>query len=245
VSKLNKIVSVSGLIGSGKDTIGQILVNEFGYTRMSFSSTVKDCVAAIFGFDREMLDGLTPESRAWRETPDPWWTDKLDFGKPMTPRDIIIAFATGTMRNHFHNDIWMLSLERQILQHDGRVVLTDTRHFNELALVRRMGGKIWGVWRRPPAWDLKTFYKTVEDQWIDDGYKAPMDSGYVDLQSHGCQNMMTRYGHEAVKFHSLKVHESEWQHLLWNDYDHVFHNTGTLGALSALVHQRMVLDCLK
>lgn len=244
MNKHPQIVSISGLIGSGKDTIGQILVNDFGYTRMSFSSTLKDCVAAIFGFDREMLDGLTPESRAWRETPDPWWTEKLNFGKPMTPRDLIIAFATGTMRNHFHNDIWMLSLERQILHYSGRVVLTDTRHFNELALVRRLGGQVWGVWRRPPAWDLVTFYSGVEDAWRHEAMGAA-EPFAVDLSNPNIQAIMTRCGHAAAELMAKPPHESEWQHLLWNDWDCVFANTSHLDALTTMVHQQMALDCLK
>lgn len=232
------IVSVSGLIGSGKDTVGQHLVTEYGFKRMSFSSALKDAVASIFQLDREMLDGLTPESRKWRETPHPWWSDKLDFGKPMSPRDIIIAFATGTMRTHFHQDIWMLSLEAQIMNYEGNVVLTDTRHFNELTLVRRLGGLVWGVWRKEPPW-LKTFYASVEDLWNRENL-APINM--TDMMKSSNQELLAFCGHEAMKSHTLrefKVHESEWQHLLWNNYDHVLKNQGSLQTLYCQIDHKM------
>lgn len=218
------IVSVSGLIGSGKDTIGAHLVDNYGFTRMSFSSAIKDAVAAIFHWDRELLDGLTSEARVWRETPDPWWTEKLDFGKPMTPRDVVIAFATGLMRDKFHNDIWMLSLQKQITQFDGNVVLTDTRHFNELALVRSMGGHILGVYRKMPSW-IATFYTSVEDYVYSETGFLPSEMNVWRKQTHGA---LTRGGHSSMKEMDLKVHESEWQHLLWTDYDQVLPNTGNL-----------------
>jgi hypothetical protein len=235
------IISVSGLIGAGKDTVGQHLVTEYGFKRMSFSSAIKDAVAVIFGFDREMLDGLTEESRIWRETPDPWWTDKLDFGKPMSPRDIIIAFATGAMRNHFHSDVWMLSLERQIMQYDGNVVLTDTRHLNELALVRRLRGQIWGVWRQERPW-LRRFYELVEELWDREPCAEAAEAWQADLTQVFNQNTMILCGHHAMgsqKLQDFKIHESEWQHLLWNDYDTVLKNQGSIQTLLCQVDHLM------
>lgn len=226
MNKRQRIVSVSGLIGAGKDTVGNYLIQEHGFTRMSFSAAIKDCVALIFGWDRDMLDGLTPESRIWRETPDPWWTDRLDLGVSVTPRWALINFATETMRNHFHQDIWPLSLERKIKNWDGDVVLTDTRHFNELALVRSMGGTLIGVYRKIPDW-LGPFYKGV-DQRVERG-----GGGTIDLQLPRTQLWLQAVGHQVVDGLGLKdrVHESEWMHTIWNDYDHVIPNTKSIDEL--------------
>lgn len=71
-----QIIAINGTIGSGKDTFGETFINN-GYTRMSFATNLKDSVAAIFGWDREMLEGSTKESRKIREEPDQYWCDKL------------------------------------------------------------------------------------------------------------------------------------------------------------------------
>ena len=72
-----QLIGICGLIGSGKDTVGQILVDEYGFTKISFAGTLKDMTAVLFDWDRDMLEGTTPETRAAREILDPFWSDKL------------------------------------------------------------------------------------------------------------------------------------------------------------------------
>jgi adenylate kinase family enzyme len=69
-----KIIGICGFIGSGKGTVADTLVNEYGYTKLSFADTLKDGVAAVFNWDRKLLEGDTKDSRDWRETPDTFWT---------------------------------------------------------------------------------------------------------------------------------------------------------------------------
>ena len=98
------IIGISGLIGSGKDTVANFLI-EKGFVKGSFADSLKDSVSAIFGWDRIMLQGDTVESRDWRETVDDWWSIKL--GEPTTPRSVLQKFGTDVCRNHFHSDIWI------------------------------------------------------------------------------------------------------------------------------------------
>jgi dephospho-CoA kinase len=53
------IIGICGHIGSGKDTIADILIKEKGYIKLSFASSLKDAVALIFGWNRKMLEGST------------------------------------------------------------------------------------------------------------------------------------------------------------------------------------------
>ena len=64
------LIGLVGLIGSGKDTVAERLVSHHGFRRDSFARSLKDAVSNIFGWDRELLEGNTKESRAWREQPD-------------------------------------------------------------------------------------------------------------------------------------------------------------------------------
>jgi hypothetical protein len=53
------IIAICGFQGAGKDTLADILVNNYGFIRVSFAGAVKDVASAIFGWDREMLEGRT------------------------------------------------------------------------------------------------------------------------------------------------------------------------------------------
>ena len=144
-----QLIGICGLIGSGKDTVGEVLVNEYGFTKLSFASTLKDVTAVLFDWDREMLEGTTPETRAEREILDPFWSDKLR--RDWSPRIALQQMGTEIMRNHLHQDIWILTLENKIRKLD-KVVITDCRFPNEIDFVKKHG-EIWVIDRGPqPSW---------------------------------------------------------------------------------------------
>ena len=145
------IIGVCGLIGSGKGTVSDILVEEHGFKKISFADSLKDAVAAVFSWDRELLEGDTDVSRMWRETKDTWWADRLGI-PDLTPRLILQLWGTEVCRTGFHNDIWIASLERK-LRSNTNYVIPDTRFPNEVNLIKKIGGEIWCVKRGPdPKW---------------------------------------------------------------------------------------------
>lgn len=145
------ILAISGLIGSGKDTVADYLVRFHHYNRVSFAGTLKDAVSVIFGWDRELVEGQSRQSREWREQVDEWWAKRL--GMPhLTPRWVLQYIGTDVFRNHFHSDIWIAAVENKIRRYD-RVVITDARFQNEIDAVRAMGGKTIRTNRGPtPDW---------------------------------------------------------------------------------------------
>ena len=145
------IIGICGLIGSGKGTVADILQDDFGFTKLSFADSLKDAVAAIFSWDRQLLEGATDESRQWREQVDPWWAERLKMPE-LTPRLILQLWGTEVCRAGFHQDIWIASLERKI-EEDRNYVIPDTRFPNEINLIKNIGGEIWCVKRGPdPKW---------------------------------------------------------------------------------------------
>ena len=68
------IIGLCGLIGSGKGTVADILVDEHNFEKISFADKLKDAVSVLFDWDRAMLEGETSESRVWREQEDSFWT---------------------------------------------------------------------------------------------------------------------------------------------------------------------------
>jgi hypothetical protein len=106
---MSQIIGIVGFIGSGKDTVADYLVNFHGYKRESFANSLKDAVSQVFGWDRELLEGRTKESRDWRETRDEWWSKRLK--RDITPRWVLQYWGTEVVRKGFHDDMWVASLE--------------------------------------------------------------------------------------------------------------------------------------
>ena len=154
VNQKNKksLIGVVGFIGSGKDTVADYLQNFHGFRRESFASTLKDAVAAVFGWDRTLLEGRTKEAREWREQIDPWWAERLSM-PTLTPRWVLQYWGTEVCRRGFHDDIWIASLENKLRNSKDNIVISDCRFPNEIAAIRRQGGKIYWVQRgQLPDW---------------------------------------------------------------------------------------------
>lgn len=146
------IIGICGFQGSGKDTIADYLQNIYGFKRDSFAATLKDAVAAVFGWNRELLEGRTTESRAWREQVDTWWADRLNMPN-LTPRLVLQLWGTEVARRAFHDDTWIASLENKLSRAHNDIVITDVRFPNEIQAVRKAGGVVIRVVRGPePKW---------------------------------------------------------------------------------------------
>jgi len=140
------IIGICGFIGSGKDTIADYLVNFHEFRRESFASTLKDAVAAVFGWDRTLLEGRTKEAREWREQVDPWWAERLNMPN-LTPRLMLQLWGTEVCRRGFHDDIWIASLENKLRTTKDNVVISDCRFPNEIKSIKDAGGMIIRVKR--------------------------------------------------------------------------------------------------
>lgn len=147
-----QIIGICGFIGSGKDTAADYLVNFHEFRRDSFAATLKDAVAAVFGWDRELLEGRTKQAREWREQVDPWWAERLDMPN-LTPRWVLQWWGTEVCRKSFHNDIWIASLEARLRNASDNIVISDCRFPNEIKAIKQAGGKVIRVVRNEdPEW---------------------------------------------------------------------------------------------
>jgi hypothetical protein len=196
------IIGICGFIGSGKDTAANYLVGWHGFRRDSFAGALKDAVAQVFGWDRELLEGLTTEARAWREQVDPWWAERLDM-PTLTPRWVLQYWGTEVCRTGFHDDIWIAALENRLRQRTGHTVISDVRFPNEVASIRNAGGHI--VWIRRGA----------DPEWCDT---------LVEMRQNTTLGICTDY------MRQFNVHASEWA-WVGTEFDAVVDNNGSVEQL--------------
>lgn len=149
------IISISGRIGSGKDSVADMLVKKYGFVHESFAGTLKDVVSVMFGWNREMLEGKTKESREQREIIDEWWAKRLNIPE-LSPRWVLQHLSTDVIRKYFHDEIWIASIEHKlskINQSESNIVISDARFINELKLLDNAGAKMVCIDRKPvPVW---------------------------------------------------------------------------------------------
>lgn len=160
------IIGICGLIGSGKGTVADILVSEHNFQKISFADKLKDAVAVLFEWDRELLEGDSTESRYWREQPDEFWSKET--GRTITPRLVLQEFGTDCMRNGFYDGVWVSFLKKKVLDNPNtNFVVPDTRFQNEARVIKDLGGNVWCVKRGPdPMWFR---------QYVDLGVTPPND----------------------------------------------------------------------
>lgn len=209
------IIGFVGFIGSGKDTAADYLVNFHEFRRDSFANTLKDAVAAVFGWDRVLLEGRTKEAREWREQIDPWWAERLNMPK-LTPRWVLQYWGTDVLRNHFHDDIWIASVENKLRKTKDDIVISDVRFPNEIKAIHNAGGLVVRVRRGP------------EPDWYQDA---------VNMNA-GRSNMSWMISKSRIESLGIHASETSW---VGGDIDIVIDNDSTIDHLFDQL-KNLVLD---
>lgn len=155
------IISVSGKIGSGKDTVAAIimeLANDKQWEVKKWAGKLKEIASLLTGIPKEKF-----EDQEFKKTIlGPEWNKPLYLkgelisSEPMTVRDLLQLLGTEAMRDGLHTDTWVNALMSEYKTSNGVDtkaegesssavadkfwIITDTRFPNELAAVIRHDG---------------------------------------------------------------------------------------------------------
>jgi hypothetical protein len=199
------IVGIAGFIGSGKDTIADYLITFKGFRRMSYAEPLKDAISAIFGWDRELLEGTTKYSREWRDQIDPWWAERLQIPH-LNPRWVLQQWGTEVGRRAFHDDIWIASIEHRLRSVKDNIVISDCRFPNELKSIKRAGG----ITIRVKRGDNPVWYDAA----------VAVNKGYYSPGFHDARKVLEENNVHASEYSSVGL-----------EYDYYVENNGSVDEL--------------
>lgn len=148
-----RIIGLTGFKGSGKDEVGRILTERYGYRRVAFADALKK-LAEVIGWNGDK----TEQSRC-------------DCCGMLRGRELLQVLGTEGVRDTLGTDVWLNHVRRKIgydptQPFGGRWVITDVRYPNE-AEGLRMEGVIWRVVRNGHFGDSHASETSVDALPID------------------------------------------------------------------------------
>lgn len=130
-----KLIALTGLPRSGKDTVAEHLVARHSFVRRAFATPLKAAAAILLGREVWEMEG---QHGFDREAVLPEWG--------FTTRWFLQVFGTEAMRHQIRDDFWLVKM-RNSLAGVERAVITDVRFPNEVELVHSLGGIVVEITR--------------------------------------------------------------------------------------------------
>lgn len=138
-----EIVGFSGYARAGKDTAAEVLIKEFGFTKIAFADKLREVLYAlnpVVGFRTYPAGGMS--NKLLKDVIDDigWESYKeSEYGPEI--RRLIQRMGTEAGRNILGQNIWVDSAFTNV-ESDARIVITDVRFPNEAQAVVSRGGMV-------------------------------------------------------------------------------------------------------
>lgn len=155
------LIGITGLAGSGKSVVANVLTAEFGFERVKFADPLKNMLRTMLagmGFDAETVERFVEGDLK----------ESIVEGLGVTARHLMVTLGTEWGRDCVRPDLWVRLWDAQADRFD-RVVVDDVRFTNEVDLIRARGGQIWRI-ERPGL---------VASDHISEQLDAPADITFV------------------------------------------------------------------
>lgn len=145
---MTEIIALSGFARAGKDTVGNILVEEYGFKQVAFADKLREMLYALnpalpIGVVSDM-DELERVSRVQDVIDVFGWDGYKDTMYGPEIRYLLQRLGTEAGRQTLWDSIW---IDAALTGHseDDRLVVTDARFINEFDAVVGRGGYVWRI----------------------------------------------------------------------------------------------------
>lgn len=156
------LIGLTGLKGSGKDTVGDYLVEKYDFNKIAFGTKIKESASLIWGIDPGIWDRKLKH-------------DDFDSQVLITYRQYLVATVTGrqflqnfgeSMKQVLGVDIWTRATLQE-LQLTKNTVITDIRYDIEAEEISALGGVIFEIVRFHENDDPHSSESGISTVWLD------------------------------------------------------------------------------
>lgn len=159
------IIGISGYARSGKDTVADILVAKYGYTKISFADKLREALYAlnpIVSTGDQMIYDHEPKYARLRYVINIYgWDGYKESNWAYEIRQLLQRFGTEVGREILGEDVWVNAIEEELYDN---VVIPDCRYPNEAAFIQDLGS-LWRV-DRPGVMPANSHIsETALDYW--------------------------------------------------------------------------------
>lgn len=159
------LIGLAGKFGAGKDAVGDVLVERFGFKKLSFAEPLRrECADHIYiiraGRHNHITTPLDADIQFNYITPDQVWE------KPtLSIIRKLLQFWGTDFRRAQDPDYWTKRTAESLAgrEHE-RIVITDARFPNEAAMVK-FHGKLWLINR--PGQQLTEYHQHSSEAFVD------------------------------------------------------------------------------
>jgi hypothetical protein len=142
------LIALTGYAGAGKDTVGEILVEQHGFHRVSFAAALKRMAMRLDPILEVEPDLDTAPYKARLSFICDMYGGLEQAKQLPAVRTFLQFLGTEVVRETFGRDAWVQAARLpEALAEYGKVVVTDCRFKNEAAAVASLGGYVVRVVR--------------------------------------------------------------------------------------------------
>ena len=128
------IIGLSGYARSGKDTVAELLVLNYGFKRMAFADGIREALL--------VLNPILHDGHRLNEVVGMYGWEVAKSKDEV--RRLLQVLGTEVGRKLINEDVWVWLLFNKIST-DERIVIPDVRFPNEAKMIEQQGGDVWRI----------------------------------------------------------------------------------------------------
>lgn len=128
------IIGLSGYARSGKDTVAELLVLNYGFKRLAFADGIREALLA--------LNPILHDGHRLNELVGMYGWEVAKAKDEV--RRLLQVMGTEVGRKLINEDVWVWLLFNKV-NTDERIIIPDVRFPNEARMIEQQGGEVWRI----------------------------------------------------------------------------------------------------